>query len=1665
MPAIRGGSCTASPIAGSGGGMSAHLASRVRSASPSRRALAIDMRRIASLLRDPPVTAGGGEASVNTSICSSPHSAWEPGDRGAAPIGANNAAARNAMATQFGVLADKVNVVIAQLRGQCDTDRRRLQQLERKVESQLDDRTGSNEGREKWAETQGKVNGLEEETQALSRRIDKCIESLDKRIWDRTSGSEGKCRSLEQQMQALEQQSRHTSTTTEEVLKRQAAKIRRSEHAVEEVTRRLVKAEDEARTQTQGYNQGYTEQRFSVLEQNQEQLSMDMQQLQEQLDDGLQAYGDNQGVDDDAGGEASQGIAALEEMVQMAERNLANVEKKVCTQIEDLAASMASLRVKADGQFHRVASLTERLETAHEPAMESMRADFTQARAQDRREADGESASMRARVQEVMDGGEEANAEVREALRQARAEIAAISLRPEDNPMLRNMEERLVGQEREVMDLRARLETLPQSEAAMDAMEREDMEVMEEEARADGLNGMELEDTRRRLEWLEEQSTAGAATSAYEKPDNRQLSQLQNTVVELVEQVSNMKQRTASGEGANTTLQQQVQQLQNHIERRFSDDSGSTRAVSEVEAKIGAVTNQVADIAARLLEVESDHEFARENDTMPGLEVSAVSHASEVASNAPARGLPPLPRGEVERERGVGESGSRSPALQQQLEATQQQLEAVAIHLETMDELNERVAELENRCNVGSMVGGEVVAPEDQVSFGAPTQVSAATSDKLGKEVENLSQEVTEMRGRLMAAERKMETPPSPSKIGDKTPTWFADELRVVEDRVKKIESSSGSQRDSTATTDQLKTLEKRVVKLEDVEDQDMEAVEGRLLKLESSSGSPSVSSAPTAELKVFEERMVKLEAVSASQSDELFGKLRERVEGMQGRLEEGGALAVQVGELSQKVSKCEDQSVQIKDAFEDCKEKHKENNAVLEHNSKASTGKLDVRIVSLESAIKLLEKEPARPTEDAAATARQQKQAQELADVKTQSQGLLERLDSVTEKTADAKTATDALSERLRKVEPLSKDVDCLREEVAGLAGKVSVAEVGLNDLRDTRPSPASPSASSTAPTAADERARAQVQTQVEDLRRQVLEELGGLSEHQAELTGTKEALKALSEKVDKASKNGDDSQVRQQDVEARRRLEDLEKSADTLRQDVKQVQNSADMLRQDVKQLHGSDKSKELAEVRNQIADLRTKVQEQPLQATPARKIGIGGSSPTEDVTSSPIAFVRNKLDLLSEQVADLQCKVSSGVSSSGQARAGDQSKDASALCDFSLTADQTGGVGAGGSLNFSMTGVSERPAGGSRGNSRGTSPENSPRLSSGGSEPSSPKGGRRENQPSVGIGARAAKKEKPEDVIGDDELDDLMNDIVGGSDKKASDKGDNRPRPPALDFEDASATGGHLPSVAEEESTDLQGDDATKHQTPKSTSGAGSGSAGIGGRSRTTPTRSSPGSHSPAGLDASMTGNEVSIGCDISVEDSLQLEDECDHVENVKPNPKAMQRKSPDAAASSGKTIGVTGSAVAMDAIDALLSPSASKSPASASASKSPSQRHGSASKSPASASASSSKSPKSAKASPVATGGTAPASSLTAPAASSSKSPKSLSGSKSPAGMGVGVAGKAATRLSPLSPGDKSGSKEEEDKYDESFDDDMSVPESIEESLEGSGSGGWGGGEAV
>lgn len=80
---------------------------------------------------------------------------------------------------------------------------------------------------------------------------------------------------------------------------------------------------------------------------------------------------------------------------------------QVTGQVEEVSSNMASLRVKVDRLMDRVGSLAERIETAHEPSIDSLRVEISQARGQERRELDAEIQSLKSRLQHTQDLGSE----------------------------------------------------------------------------------------------------------------------------------------------------------------------------------------------------------------------------------------------------------------------------------------------------------------------------------------------------------------------------------------------------------------------------------------------------------------------------------------------------------------------------------------------------------------------------------------------------------------------------------------------------------------------------------------------------------------------------------------------------------------------------------------------------------------------------------------------------------------------------------------------------------------------------------------------------------------------------------------------------------------------------------------------------------------------------------------------------------------------------------------------------------------------------------------------------------------------------------------------------------------------------------------------------------
>eukprot|EP00927_Polykrikos_kofoidii_P083672 TRINITY_DN8625_c0_g1_i1.p1 TRINITY_DN8625_c0_g1~~TRINITY_DN8625_c0_g1_i1.p1 ORF type:complete len:1155 (+),score=248.23 TRINITY_DN8625_c0_g1_i1:95-3559(+) len=482
---------------GSGAGMlDASTNGRGRSGSPtSCRVLASDVRRFARGLKHTPATQSdtslissqgpatpphgrsGGGGSGGTSVDPGPR----PGSAGSAGSTAGPqslfSVARIAVQQQVTPLADRLNAAINQLQDRTDGDSRRLEKLERKVSSQLEElraahashgsSSAAGGGRESVAEVHGVVSGLMDEMKVLTSRV----ESLDERLWARTGGVEAekkRSRELEQQVQVLEHQGRLAASSAEETQRRQVARLKRVESNVEESLRRVMALEEDLRhgigggaggVARRGHDIAALEGRILVLENQQQKNEADLLNFQAQVEEELHRQG--QPISPESCGSpgrvGSCDLDELEHIVSTAvsritEQRLVELERRTSTQVQDMASSLATMRVKLDGQVQRAATLAERLETAHGPAVEAMRDELGQARTQDWNRVENELAKLRGCMREVVEevAAEEGHVDAcaRESIQNHQAEMSG---------QLRELDERMAA---ELNDLRAHMEAL-----------------------------------------------------------------------------------------------------------------------------------------------------------------------------------------------------------------------------------------------------------------------------------------------------------------------------------------------------------------------------------------------------------------------------------------------------------------------------------------------------------------------------------------------------------------------------------------------------------------------------------------------------------------------------------------------------------------------------------------------------------------------------------------------------------------------------------------------------------------------------------------------------------------------------------------------------------------------------------------------------------------------------------------------------------------------------------------------------------------------------------------------------------------------------------------------------------------------------------------------------
>mmetsp|Transcript_67406 Transcript_67406/g.161678 ORF Transcript_67406/g.161678 Transcript_67406/m.161678 type:complete len:1142 (-) Transcript_67406:61-3486(-) len=516
----------------------------------------------------------------------------------------------------------RLSVAVAEIHRQAEAERksmsRQLHHLEKLFQDQLSEPVMK---RERWADLQGSVSGILEEVASLGKRI----EALDERLRVKTSACEElarqKVRELEQQMYAQDHKSQLASSTAEEVMKRQSAKVKKLVGIVEEHTRRLDVLEAGWRsnggqhTMLAAPNSGL-ETRIYELEQRQTGLEDDFRGLaavaiEAQNKAVVRSLASSPGRSPEGGENGhlqtetvSIGRRALtdggeseDSAILSVQRDLTSLSNRLSAQLDEHATTIAKLKVRSESQEQRLSAATERVETIVAPPLEALRSELAQLRQQDWREMEVRLEHMSRRVQTVADASEETATEVRDQVRSIAADLKAVNGSPESTAVMQKLTSSSAAHD----------QALRRLEATMRTGGSQPQIVSEEEFCRLSMRADLLE---QRLDSIE-QSKSLAEVSG--KADRSELSRIER---ELADSLRRVSQRAATCEAKAAAVEQRLEQMpRGGSGTNGSDSSAVTAATVTIRAQLTDLSDQVSDMAQRLLKVEATSSSSQRGPT------------------------------------------------------------------------------------------------------------------------------------------------------------------------------------------------------------------------------------------------------------------------------------------------------------------------------------------------------------------------------------------------------------------------------------------------------------------------------------------------------------------------------------------------------------------------------------------------------------------------------------------------------------------------------------------------------------------------------------------------------------------------------------------------------------------------------------------------------------------------------------------------------------------------------------------------------------------------------------------------------------------------------------------------------------------------------------------
>lgn len=306
-------------------------------------------------------------SSLDTTTCSDLRSIQEFGDVAAhSPISPRSA---SRFAAASGAVASFVPEAVPSpqaLQTQCDDQRRRLMFLEQKVEVRMESRLLSLlEDRERWPEMQGKVDGLIGELRCLSERV----ESIDRRLWTRTHGSElpkqKTTQDLFRQAHLMENQGRLAAWADDQ--RRQLGDHGRG---MEDLELRLKSLEEQRAPRSDPA--GMLEARLKMAENKLDNLSAEFHKVDAGLREVKEAA--------DRSGSPRAHPADLDEVLQASQGAVHLLDRRFNAKLGEVAVTVANLRVRLDGQIQRIGSRVDCLEGGGPRNVQALWNELTQLR-------------------------------------------------------------------------------------------------------------------------------------------------------------------------------------------------------------------------------------------------------------------------------------------------------------------------------------------------------------------------------------------------------------------------------------------------------------------------------------------------------------------------------------------------------------------------------------------------------------------------------------------------------------------------------------------------------------------------------------------------------------------------------------------------------------------------------------------------------------------------------------------------------------------------------------------------------------------------------------------------------------------------------------------------------------------------------------------------------------------------------------------------------------------------------------------------------------------------------------------------------------------------------------------------------------------------------------